>query len=110
MFHLLALSIFLLGFAVEHFTGDLRPSQKIASTVKGGEKAILLPPNQVIVLEAHTDHLNRIKVRERDHDDAIVRLKERKPVAKFVLANQAALPTDCGRQFVLVDFTLQNTL
>ena len=40
--------------------------------VKRGEKAVLLPPDQVLALVAHADALDLVDVRERDDNELVV--------------------------------------
>ena len=97
----------LLILPVQHFARDHGPSEQVASLVQRSEEAVLLAPDQVLGLVAHSDAVKQIKVRKRNHNDVVVALDEGDAVAKLTAVEHRALATHCACKLVLLDSALQ---
>lgn len=86
----------LLFLSIEHLAREHRPSQKITALVQRCEETILLSPDQVVRLMAHADAIEKVKMREGNHDDVVVALNQGDAVAKLTIVEQRALPTHCS--------------
>ena len=79
---------------VQQLARDEGPRQQGSFVVERGEEAVLLAPDQVLALVAHANALDLVDVGERDDHELVVAAQEGESVAKFALAEQAALPAN----------------
>ena len=91
---LVADSIFKLSLIIEELSWGKGPGLKIVATIKCGEESVLLSPNEVLMLLAHSNAIHHVQMGEGDDDELVKVLNEGKPIIELTDVDLVALPSD----------------
>ena len=100
-------AVFFLCLRVKHFACGERPCVQVTVSIKSSKEAVLFSPNEVVVLVAHTNTVDKIQVGEWDHRDRVEVLNERESITELAIVDEIRNSTDSLRQLVLFNFALE---
>ena len=95
---------------IEQLAVDEGPRLEVASLVKCREKAVSLPPDDILSLQIHSNAIDQVEMRERNHCDRAVVLNDREPVTELAIVDYIADTSNGLQEFVLLDLTLQKLI
>ena len=92
---------------IQQLAVDEGPRLKVASPVQRREKAVSLPPDDILSLQIHSNAVDQVEMREGDHCDRAVVLDDREPVTELAIVDYIADASDGLQEFVLLDLALE---